>query len=172
MSKKIDALIARAKELKGYQVKAGVLKGATYPDTGQSVAQVAIWQEYGIPSKGVPPRPFVGSTLERKGAQWQALLDRFIVPFLQGKITKENVTTIVGGQMAADIRETIKEGVNPPLSPVTVMTRHLVKAEDKPRSFATVLEARQRVAKGEAPPSGDDTPLYDTHILYRAIDFE
>ena len=47
---KIDDLIKRIKALDGYQIKAGILKGATYPDTGQSVAQVAIWQEYGVPS--------------------------------------------------------------------------------------------------------------------------
>ena len=31
---KIDDLIKRIKALDGYQIKAGILKGATYPDTG------------------------------------------------------------------------------------------------------------------------------------------
>lgn len=71
-----------------------------------------------------------------------------------------------------DIKATIKAGIDPPLSPVTVMTRYLAKAKGRPRTFSTVQEARERIAKGETPPSGDDTPLYDTHVLYNAIDYE
>lgn len=172
MAKKIDEMLARAKALKGFRIKAGILEGATYPDTGQSVAKVAMWQEYGVPSQGIPPRPFVHSTGAEKSGEWKGRLAKTLPHYLAGKITQDNVKTIVGGQMAADIRETVKSGVNPPLSPVTVMTRHLVKSRNRPRTFATVLEARERLAQGETPPSGDDTPLYDTHILYKAIDYE
>ena len=152
---KIDDLIKRIKALDGYQIKAGILKGATYPDTGQSVAQVAFWQEYGVPSRGIPPRSFIRSTEAAKLPEWRAL---------RGDITKENLTTIVGGQMAADIKAAIKAGIDPPLSPVTVMTRYLVKSKNRQRTFSTVQEARERIAKGETPPSGDDTSLYDTHV--------
>lgn len=169
---KIDDLIKRIKALDGYQIKAGILKGATYPDTGQSVAQVAIWQEYGVPSRGIPPRSFVRSTEAAKLPEWRALRDKYLAFYLRGDITKENLTTIVGGQMAADIKAAIKAGIDPPLSPVTVMTRYLVKSKNRPRTFSTVQEARERIAKGETPPSGDDTPLYDTHVLYNAIDYE
>lgn len=167
----IDDLIKKARALDGFTIKAGILKGATYPDTGQSVVQVAYWQEYGVPSRGIPPRPFIKSTEAAKLPEWRVLRDKHLARYIKGEITLENVRTIVGGQMAADIKATIKEGVEPPLSPVTVMTRHLAKKKGK-RNLSVFLEAKERIAKGEVPPSGDDTPLYDTHVLYNAIDYE
>ena len=91
---------------------------------------------------------------------------------LRDDLALEHVKTLVGGQMASDIKETIKAGVQPPISEVTKMMRYMTKTQDKPRSGATYIDAVRKVKAGERPGPVDDTPLYDTHVLYNAIDYE
>ena len=170
MAKTFSALKKRLRELDGYSIKAGILENATYPDSGMSVAKVARMQEYGTST--IPPRPFLRNTMDEKGRDWIRQLAKGVALHLRDDLALEHVTTLVGGQMASDIKATIKAGVQPPISEVTKMMRYMTKTENKPRSGATYRDAVRKVKAGEHPGPVDDTPLYDTHMLYNAIDYE
>lgn len=47
----------------------GFLEGATYPD-GTSVPMVAAINEFGAPSRGIPPRPFFRNMVASKSPEW------------------------------------------------------------------------------------------------------
>lgn len=170
MAKTIGDVIKRIKALDEYKVSAGVLGGATYPDTGKSVAEVAIQQEFGTST--IPPRPFLRTAATDHRKDWTRRMATGIKVHLRDDRPLDHITTLVGGQMAADIKETIKAGVNPPISEVTKMMRYLTKVEGKKRNEATYQEAVHRVRRGDQPGAVDDTPLYDTHMLYNSISYE
>lgn len=60
----------RAKNLStAKEVRVGFLENATYPD-GKSVALVAAVNEFGAPSRGIPPRPFFRGMIAQHHAEW------------------------------------------------------------------------------------------------------
>lgn len=105
----------RIKRADGMEISAGIFSGATYPDTGQSVAQAALIQEFGAPAANIPARPFMWITVARNGEGWlKGLSNGFIKGYLaSGNYTLEDVGTIVGRKMEADIKEVIDTGVAP-----------------------------------------------------------
>lgn len=153
-----------------FSVKAGVLAGATYPDTGVKVAKIARMQEFG--TSKIPPRPFLRNTVAREGGEWQRALKKEVNLYLAGKQSLDAVTTRVGNRMVSDIKKTIKEGVTPPISEVTKMMRYLTKVKNMPRNGRTYLTALNTVKSGEKAGDVETTPLYDTHVLYNSIDYE
>lgn len=154
----------------GFLVKAGVLAGATYPDTGVKVAKIARLQEFG--TSKIPPRPFLRNTVAREGGEWQRALKKEVNLYLAGKQSLDVVTTRVGNRMVSDIKKTIKEGVAPPISEVTKMMRYLTKVRNMPRNGRTYLTALNLVKSGKKAGDVETTPLYDTHVLYSSIDYE
>lgn len=105
----------------GMEVSAGIFSGATYPDTGQSVAKVALTQEFGAPAANIPSRPFMRISIARNGEAWvKGLSSSFFYRYLaSGNYTLEDVGTIVGRKMETDIKEVIDTGVAPDNKPAT-----------------------------------------------------
>ena len=67
-------LVDTAKVLKtGTSLRVGFFENSVYPN-GQKVAEVATIQEYGAPSKNIPPRPFMRPTQENHGNEWMQAL--------------------------------------------------------------------------------------------------
>lgn len=54
-------------------LRVGFLEGRTYSD-GTSVAMVAAIQNYGAPSRGIPPRPFFSNVIANKSDGWSEIL--------------------------------------------------------------------------------------------------
>ena len=54
---------------KASTVQIGFLAGATYPD-GTSVPMVAALNEFGVPSRNQPPRPFFRNMIAAKSNEW------------------------------------------------------------------------------------------------------
>lgn len=140
------------KYTKESELRVGILNGATYQGeygskAGQSVAEVAYWQEYGTHNKeggeAAPPRPFFRNTVAEKKSAW---LDMVKNEVKRGQGT-ENALFALGETATADITETIKQGVNPPLSAVT-------------------LEERKRYGLTST------TPLMRTMTLIKALGYE
>ena len=50
-------------------LRVGFLEGATYPD-GTSIPMVAAVNEFGAPSRGIPPRPFFRTMVADKSSTW------------------------------------------------------------------------------------------------------
>lgn len=170
MAKLFKELERKLQNAGQFKIKAGVLARSTYPDTGESVAKVARIQEYG--TSRIPARPFLRNAVAANEGKWVARFKSDIAKYLRGDISLASAKTLTGDMMVADIKETIREGVNPPISEVTKMVRKMTKTEGKKKGRKTYAEAVKRVRKGERADDVDATPLYDTHVLYSSIESE
>ena len=111
--------IASAKE-----VRVGFLEGATYDD-GTPVAMVAAIQEYGAPSKGIPPRPFMRPTVANHSGEWPDQLAKTMQHF---DYDAEKSLDAMGSLIGGEIRQAIVDVTAPPLKPATIKR----KGFDKP----------------------------------------
>lgn len=128
------------------ELHVGILNGATYQGEygtkpGQSVAEVAYWQEYG--TRKIPPRPFFRNTIQEKKSEWVKAVESEVK---RGQ-SLEQALIAAGDTITADITDTIKSGVEPPLSRET-------------------LERREKLGLTSK------TPLMATMTLIKTIDFE
>lgn len=102
----------------------GFLEGATYPD-GTPVAEVASFNEYGVPSKNQPPRPYFRGMISKKSGNWGKNV---------GTLLKANhydaprALALMGEEISGQLRESIQELSDPALASSTVKA----KGFDKP----------------------------------------
>ncbi len=105
-------------------LKVGFLESATYPD-GTSVPMVAAINEFGAPSRGQPPRPFFRRMISAKSGEWPKAVSNLL------KANNYDVKTTLnqaGEAIAGQLRQSIKDLVEPPLAPSTIAA----KGFDKP----------------------------------------
>ena len=107
--------IARKFGTKGV-LRVGFLEGATYPD-GTSVPMVAAIQNFGAPSRGIPPRPFFSDMVADKSPGWPGAL---------AEILKSNggdgaaALQLMGEGIKGQLQASIVDGQYTPLSQVTI----------------------------------------------------
>lgn len=121
---KISQVIANQyPELKeGYTIEIGVADGAKYPN-GQSVADVAYWNEYGTTT--ITAHSFITATYLEHSDGWPHLLEQiFVQSGYKLDVTLEAFSNIVVGQ----VKNKINNIWEPPLSPYTIKR----KGTDKP----------------------------------------
>ncbi len=106
------------------EVRVGFLEGATY-DEGTPVALVAAIQEFGAPSKGIPPRPFMRPTVANHSREWPEQLGKTLVHF---DYDAEKSLGAMGELIGGEIRQAIVDVTAPPLKPATIKR----KGFDKP----------------------------------------
>ena len=168
--REFTVLAEKLKQLEGKSSQAGWFENATYPD-GTKVAYIASIQEYGVPSKSIPPRPFMRPTIAAKQNEWLGIMAKGAKAILKGTMTAEQVMGLVASQAVADVLVTITEITSPPLSPITLELRAMRRAGVK-ITGKTVGEAARKVAQeGYTTPSVSDKPLIDTNELYDKMTF-
>lgn len=145
---RLQAAIARINAVKNTSMKVGVLGGATNPETGEKIAPYAAANEFGSPSRGIPPRPFFRNTIAEKSDEWGRKFDYLLSRQPVSTDSVRSALTGLGGVMVSDIQETIEKGDFAPLAPSTIAAK---------------------AAKGRAEP---EKPLTDTGSMLRDIDFE
>ncbi len=119
----------------GADVAVGFFEGDTYPD-GTSVAMVAAIQEWGAPSRGIPPRPFMRPTVEDHADEWP---DQIAEALEVSGMDAEKALEIMGGVIQREIREAIQAVTSPPLKPATVRRKGFEKPLiDSGRMFQSV----------------------------------
>jgi len=97
-------------------LRAGFLENASYPD-GTSVALVAVVQDFGAPSRGIPPRPFFRNMVAAKSSTWgDAVAKNLKAADYDATVAMTRVGEGIKGQLQASIREFA--GV--PLKPATI----------------------------------------------------
>lgn len=155
------------------KVKVGFLSNATYSN-GTPVAQIAAIQNFGAPSRGIPPRPFFSNMVADKSPEWGPAV---------GQLLRDNgfdaaiALERVGQGIAGQLRQAIVDTNSPGLSPVTLMLRKM--RTDDPAlvvTAATVGEAARRVAAGESYGGVSTKPLVDIgpeggHML-QSVDYQ
>ena len=131
--KKLEAYLKKlAKQAdKSATLRVGFLEGSTYPD-GTSVPMVAAIQEFGAPSKGIPPRPFFRRMIAEKQDTWgPAIGDMLKANNFDAEKTLGNAGATIKGQL----QRSIEDLTDPPLAPATVAA----KGFDKPLIDTSVM---------------------------------
>jgi len=98
------------------------------PADGEN-AKIGLIQEFGAPAAGIPARPFMRQTFERRRGELVALQAKIAQALLLGKITEERAMGLLGAWAAGAIKATItRDGSFAPLKPATIKR----KGSDKP----------------------------------------
>lgn len=94
----------------------GFLEGATYPD-GKSVAMVAAIQEFGAPSRGVPPRPFFRNMIAAKSPEWPKAVGDLLKA---NDFDAEKTLGQTGEGIKGQLQQSIIDTNSPPLAQSTI----------------------------------------------------
>lgn len=162
---KLDELSRNLKQ--GATVRVGFLENATYPD-GTSVPMVAAIQNFGAPAAGIPPRPFFTNMVTKESPYWG---DDVAETLKAADYDAEKTMAFMGEMIAGELRQSIVDTNDPPLSPVTLMVREIIGPNGK-ATFADVQEARARIARGETPSGVATKPLVWSGNLLNSVDYE
>lgn len=100
----------------------GWLETAKYED-GTPVAYVAAVQEHGSPEQGIPPRPFMRTTIAARQAGWRDVTHKAAQMIVAGKSTVADMLNLIGLKASGDIAKTISEIRQPALAVETVKAR-------------------------------------------------
>ena len=110
------------KHLSGKVGKVGWFQGAKYSD-GTQVAKIAAIQEYGAPTKNIPPRPFMRPTIIQYQITWKKIAYKLSLEVIQEKRDIANVMENLGQKAAGQIRKTISNIYIPSLKQSTIKAR-------------------------------------------------
>ena len=124
-------------------LEVGFFEDATYPD-GTSVAMVAAIQNFGAPSKNIPPRPFFSNMVKDKADGWG--------PKVGALLNANNGdATVALGQMGLEIKADLQDSIvatnSPPLSPRTIAAR--LRRGKKGKGFNSTTAAKPLVDTGQ-----------------------
>lgn len=104
-----------SKRMSGGSVRVGFLEGATYPEDGTPVAQVAFWNEYGTAK--IPARPFFRAMIEHESDDWGAMLGKAAVHY---EYDAQAVMKAMGMTISEQLKMAIFDWQDPPNSLYTV----------------------------------------------------
>lgn len=107
-------------------VRIGFLRGATYPEDagGQPVALIAALNEFGVPERGQPPRPFFRNMIAERGKDWPKQLAKQLESTnFDGPLSLGRMGMLIANQL----QESIRSLQEPPLSPVTIARKGFSK---------------------------------------------
>lgn len=104
-------------------LRVGFLEGATYPD-GTSVPMVAAIQEFGAPSKGIPPRPYFRGMIAEKQDSWGPAIGELLV---DANYDAEKALGQAGMGVKGQLQQSIKDLTSPALAPATVAAKGFAK---------------------------------------------
>lgn len=151
---KIDAMRQSVKALDGAAGRVGWFPSAIHEE-GQPVAGIAAVQEFGSPSRGIPPRLGMRTLAEEKRAEWSATVAQVSRAAALGKIAPDQVMPAVCLAAEGALRAHITKITSPPLKQSTIDAR------------------RRRLANGGAGAQASIAkPLVDTGILLNTLTSE
>ena len=151
----------------GAELRVGFLSNATYPN-GTPVAMIAAIQEFGAPAAGIPPRPFFSNMIAKHQDEWpKGFATQLRETNYDVMLTFERAGAAIAGQL----RQSIVDTNEPPLSQITLMIRKM-KGEGKTITRASLGEAARRLADGESVGGISTKPLVETGHLLNSIDYE
>lgn len=163
-----EALKQISKEIrKKGKVQVGFMDNSVNED-GVSIPMIAAIQNFGAPSRGIPPRPFFSNMVKDKSPEWpnqlRAILknSNYDAPLTLGRM---------GALIASQLEDSIIATNDPPLSPITVMLRGM-RSRGKKITGKTVGEAAQRVEDGKTNYGASTKPLVDRGDMLRAVTYK
>lgn len=115
---KTDSLKKALKQFKTAYVTVGVAPGAGEYADGTSVADVALWNEFG--TSKIPERSFIRSTLHEHQTQINAWRSSLVEQVLESRMTVHKALDILGFKIRELIRAKINSNIPPPNAPSTI----------------------------------------------------
>ena len=115
VSKTEQYLMNLANRMGTGSVSVGFMEGSEYPD-GESVPSVAFQNEFGVPAKGQPARPFFRRMIAAESASWAGKMGRLAA----SKRSGHDILAIMGEDVKGGLQESINTLTEPALSPVTI----------------------------------------------------
>lgn len=112
LEKRLDAFRAK---MQSNELQVGFINGATYPEDGMSVAQVAFNNEFG--TQDIPSRPFFRTIISSESPNWGKKLEGAI------KATHHDLDksmAMLGLDIEGALRQSINGWQTPPNSPATI----------------------------------------------------
>lgn len=167
-------------------VKVGVTqaKGSKLrPDGKKTTADIAQIHEYGAPDAGIPERSFIRSTVNKNQAKYDNHIEKLRDQIFDANtgMTTERALGLIGQEVSGDIKNTIRNGIQPGLKPATIRrknageiakaTAHL-NASPSAKDFSKAGSARNERAQTLVDTGGESTPLIDTGQLVGSISYE
>lgn len=158
------------KSLETPELSVGFLSGATYPD-GQSVAEVAFWNEFGHGGRfPAPARPFFRPMVSQESPTWGKKLGKALAYYEYDGV---KALKSLGEDIAGALAQSIVDTNEPELSPTTLMLRKKFGNNPQEIRARDVLAAQQDVAAGKEGASGTQAkPLVWTGHMKNSIDFK
>lgn len=151
-------------------LRVGFLEGATYPD-GTSVAMIAAIQNFGAPSRGIPPRPFFSNMIAQNSPSWPEQLDNLLK--LNDMDAKKSLH-MMGEGISGQLRQSIVDTEIPSLSILTLLARKY--RSDFPNldfTASTLGYLAGQLKNGPPDVSGVSTkPLVDTGHMLGSVNYE
>ena len=96
-------------------VKVGLPKGSNnYPD-GTSVIMVGTVHEFGSPSKGIPERSFLRSTVIEGKSKYKSMFKKVATRIEKGTLNMKQGLNLIGLQVQTDVRQKITDIKDPAL---------------------------------------------------------
>ena len=101
-----SAILSGLSQLGDREVKVGVFADAGTEPDGTSLADVAIWNEYG--TDHIPSRPFMRITADKNEKNWQGLAEKAVGRIIdQGGGSPRQVLEVIGIAAVGDVQEVI-----------------------------------------------------------------
>lgn len=114
---KVNAMLDKYRNASSVAMRVGIMGGKTYPD-GKTVAQVGFDNEYGVPHRRVPARPFFRTTIEN---------NRGVLPSMAASLLKkhdvETALRLMGEHMSDELQESVMTWQEPPNRPSTIAAK-------------------------------------------------
>jgi hypothetical protein len=97
-------------------LRVGFLSRARYP-SGEPVALIAAVQEFGSPSRGIPPRPFFRNAIAKYSPEWAPAIAGLLK---DNDYDAERTLELAGSAIAGQVKQSIIDITSPPLKPATI----------------------------------------------------
>ena len=157
-----------AKQAATAKVRVGIIEQANYDGSdGESVAQVAFWNEYG--TARTPARPFFRNTIAERKTEWARLAGKFMQA--NGGDVRQSLSEL--GEIAVgDIKETIINGNFAPNSEVTKLLKYRFPTSPARVTAGAYYKAVRDVQQGKTVVSNHDKPLQWSTTMRDSINYE
>lgn len=127
--------IKEMKKAKGAYVAIGLHEDAGEYESGVTVVEVGLWNEFG--TKNTPERAWMRSTIDENAGKLNALRDDLLGKIHEGNMTVKKALEIMGFRIQTLLQNKIKSNMSPANSPETLKHKSEIGVEQR-----TLMESK------------------------------
>lgn len=119
---KLAEIKRQIKDMENIEARVGWFDSTRYPD-GTPVAGIAVVQEFGTEDLTIPPRSFMRTTQAERKPEWDKVMSQGFTKIMKGKMTSEQLITLIAVMARGDVDKKISLIFAPPLQTSTIKAR-------------------------------------------------